>query len=238
MRTTTVRVLQQLRHDPRTLVLLIAIPALLMTLLRYVFDSKAEFGQVAPDLLGIFPFLLMFLVTSVATLRERSSGTLERLMTLPLPKLALLGGYGAGFSAVAIVQVAVTTVVSLALGMTVDGPIVWLFVVILLDALLGVALGLLASAFAKTEFQAIQLMPVVVLPQLLVCGLFQPRAAMAEVLRWVADVLPLPYAVEALQYVANGTAPDAAFARDIAVLAGYVVGALIAAAATLRRTTS
>jgi ABC-2 type transport system permease protein len=238
MRTTTVRVLQQLRHDPRTLVLLIAVPALLMTLLRYVFDSKAEFGQVAPDLLGIFPFLLMFLVTSVATLRERSSGTLERLMTLPLSKLALLGGYGAGFSAIAIVQVAVTTVVSLALGMTVDGPIVWLFVVILLDALLGVALGLLASAFAKTEFQAIQLMPVVVLPQLLVCGLFQPRAAMAEVLRWVADVLPLPYAVEALQYVANGTAPDAAFARDIGVLAVYVVGALIAAAATLRRTTS
>ncbi len=238
MRTTTVRVLQQLRHDPRTLVLLIAVPALLMTLLRYVFDSKAEFGQVAPDLLGIFPFLLMFLVTSVATLRERSSGTLERLMTLPLPKLALLGGYGAGFSAVAIVQVAVTTVVSLALGMTVDAPIVWLFVVILLDALLGVALGLFASAFAKTEFQAIQLMPVVVLPQLLVCGLFQPRAAMAEVLRWVADVLPLPYAVEALQYVANGTAPDAAFARDLAVLAAYVIGALIAAAATLRRTTS
>jgi ABC-2 type transport system permease protein len=238
VRTTTVRVLQQLRHDPRTLVLLIAVPALLMTLLRYVFDSKAEFGQVAPDLLGIFPFLLMFLVTSVATLRERSSGTLERLMTLPLPKLALLGGYGAGFSAIAIVQVAVTTVVSLALGMTVDGPIVWLFVVILLDALLGVALGLLASAFAKTEFQAIQLMPVVVLPQLLVCGLFQPRAAMAEVLQWVADVLPLPYAVQALQYVANGTAPDAAFARDIAVLAAYVVGALIAAAASLRRTTS
>ena len=226
------RVLQQLRHDPRTLVLLIAVPALLMALLRYVFDSKAEFGQVAPDLLGIFPFLLMFLVTSVATLRERSSGTLERLMTLPLPKLALLGGYGAGFSAVAIVQVAVTTGVSLALGMTVAGPIVWLFVVILLDALLGVALGLLASAFATTEFQAIQLMPVVVLPQLLVCGLFQPRAAMAEVLRWVADVLPLPYAVEALQYVANGTAPDAAFARDLAVLAAYVVGALVAAAAT------
>jgi ABC-2 type transport system permease protein len=209
-----------------------------MTLLRYVFDSKVEFGRVAPDLLGIFPFLLMFLVTSVATLRERSSGTLERLMTLPLPKLALLGGYGAGFSAVAIVQVVVTTTVSLALGMTVAGPIVWLFVVILLDALLGVALGLFASAFARTEFQAIQLMPVVVLPQLLVCGLFQPRAAMAEVLRWVADVLPLPYAVEALQYVANGTAPDAAFARDVAVLAAFVVGALVAAAATLRRTTS
>jgi ABC-2 type transport system permease protein len=180
----------------------------------------------------------MFLVTSVATLRERSSGTLERLMTLPLSKLGLLGGYGAGFSAVAIGQVAVTTAVSLLLGMTVDGPLVWLFVVILLDALLGVALGLLASAFATTEFQAIQLMPVVVLPQLLVCGLFQPRDEMAQPLQWLADVLPLPYAVEALQSVATGSAPDAAFARDLAVLAVYVVGALVAAAATLRRSTA
>jgi ABC-2 type transport system permease protein len=238
MRTTTVRVLRQLRHDPRTLVLLMAVPAVLMTLLRYVFNSTTQFSQVAPDLLGIFPFLLMFLVTSVATLRERSSGTLERLMTLPLSKLGLLGGYGAGFSAVAIGQVAVTTAVSLLLGMTVDGPLVWLFVVILLDALLGVALGLLASAFATTEFQAIQLMPVVVLPQLLVCGLFQPRDEMAQPLQWLADVLPLPYAVEALQSVATGSAPDAAFARDLAVLAVYVVGALVAAAATLRRSTA
>jgi ABC-2 type transport system permease protein len=238
MKATTVRVLWQLRHDPRTVVLLMAVPAVLMTLLRYVFNSKAEFGQVAPDLLGIFPFLLMFLVTSVATLRERSSGTLERLMTLPLSKLALLGGYGVGFSAVAIGQVAVTTVVSLWLGMTVNSPLVWLFVVTLLDALLGIALGLLASAFARTEFQAIQLMPVVVLPQLLVCGLFQPRDEMAVPLQWLADVLPLPYAVEALQSVASGAAPDAAFARDLAVLAVYVVGALVAAAASLRRSTA
>src|SRR6476661_6084986 len=151
---TTRRVLQQLRHDPRTVVLLIAVPALLMVLLRYVFDSKQQFSAIAPTLLGIFPFLLMFLVTSIATLRERSSGTLERLMTTPLPKLALIAGYGAGFGLVALVQVAVTTTVSVLLGMSVAGPFAWLVVVIALDALLGVALGLFASAFATTEFQA------------------------------------------------------------------------------------
>lgn len=229
------RVVQQLGHDPRTVVLLVAVPALLMALLRYVFDSPSTFSHLAPALLGIFPFLLMFLVTSIATLRERQSGTLERLMTTPLPKLALLGGYGAGFSLVAIVQVAVTTGVSLALGMSVDGSLSWLFVVTVVDALLGVALGLLASAFATTEFQAIQLMPVVVLPQVLLCGLFQPRAEMAPALRWLADVLPLSYAVEALQKVAGGAALDAGFARDLLVLAGFVTGGLIAAAATLRR---
>jgi ABC-2 type transport system permease protein len=235
---TTRRVLQQLRHDPRTVALLIAVPAVLMVLLRYVFDSKQEFSAIAPDLLGIFPFLLMFLVTSIATLRERSSGTLERLMTTPLPKLALIAGYGGGFGLVALLQVAVTITVSELLGMTVIGPFVWLAVVIVLDALLGVALGLFASPFATTEFQAIQLMPVVVLPQLLLCGLFQPREDMAPVLQWIANVLPLPYAVEALQSVARGAAPDADFFRDVVVLAAFVLGAVVAAAATLRRRTA
>ena len=235
---TAKRVLRQLRHDPRTVALMILVPSFLMVLLRYVFDDKRTFSHIAPALLGIFPFLLMFLVTSIATLRERTSGTLERLMTTPLAKLSLLAGYGAGFALVAVVQVAVTTSVSFALGLTIDGSLAWLLVVTLADALLGVALGLLGSAFARTEFQAIQLMPVVVLPQLLVCGLFQPRSEMASVLRWAADVLPLPYAVEALQHVAGSTSVSGGFVRDLLVLAGFVVAGVIAAAATLRRRTA
>ena len=238
MIATALRVLRQLRHDPRTVALMVLVPSFLMLLLRYVFDDKQRFSHVAPALLGIFPFLLMFLVTSIATLRERTSGTLERLMTTPLAKLWLLAGYGAAFGLVAVVQVAVTTGVSFALGLSIDGSLAWLFVVTLADALLGVALGLLGSAFARTEFQAIQLMPVVVLPQLLVCGLFQPRSEMASVLRWAADVLPLPYAVEALQHVAGSTSVSGGFVRDLLVLAGFVVAGVIAAAATLRRRTA
>jgi ABC-2 type transport system permease protein len=234
--TTASRVLRQLRHDPRTVGLMILVPTALMILLRYVLNVKFTFSHVAPDLLGIFPFLLMFLVTSIATLRERTSGTLERLMTTPLPKLSLLAGYGLGFTVVAAVQVAVTTTVSLWLGMDVSGGLPWLFAVTAVDALLGIALGLLASAFSRTEFQAIQMMPVVVLPQVLLCGLFQPRDQMATVLRWASDVLPVPYAVEALQHVA-GNRIDGAFARDLLVLVGFVAGGVIAAAATLRRTT-
>ncbi len=237
MIATASRVLRQLRHDPRTVVLMIMVPTILMILLRFVLNSKPVFSHVAPDLLGIFPFLLMFLVTSIATLRERTSGTLERLMTTPLPKLSLLAGYELAFSVVAAVQVAITTSVSLWLGMEVSGSLVWLFAVTGIDALLGVALGLLASAFARTEFQAIQMMPVVVLPQILLCGLFVPRSAMATVLRWAADVLPLSYAVEALQHIADARV-DGAFARDLLVLAGFVAGAVVAAAATLRRRTA
>ena len=237
MIATAGRVLRQLRHDPRTVALLVVVPALLMVLLRYVFDSRTAFSHLAPALLGIFPFLLMFLVTSIATLRERTSGTLERLMTTPLTKLALLGGYALAFSAVALVQVGVTTTVSLLLGLKVTGSIGWLLVVTMADALLGVALGLFASAFAATEFQAIQLMPVVVLPQLLLCGLFRPRDGMATILRWASDVLPVPYAVEALRHVAAFPGVGAAFARDLIVLAGFIAAALVAAAATLRRQT-
>jgi ABC-2 type transport system permease protein len=159
-------------------------------------------------------------------------------MTTPLPKLALLGGYGLAFAVVALVQVAVTLVVATSFGLDVVGSVVWLVVVTLVDALLGVALGLFASAFATTEFQAIQLMPLVVLPQLLLCGLFQPRGEMSTVLRWAADVLPVSYAVEALQHVASSSTVDGGFVRDLLVLVAFVLGAIIAGAATLRRRTA
>lgn len=235
---TARRVLQQLRHDPRTIALLVVVPALLLVLLRYVFDSEAVFNQVAPALLGIFPFLLMFLVTSIATLRERPTGTLERLLSTPMAKLDLLLGYALAFGSVAAGQVVVASVVAYWLGLNVAGAVWALLLVTLFDALLGVALGLLASAFAATEFQALQLMPVVVLPQLLLCGLFQPRDEMATALRWVSDVLPVSYAVSALQQVARQASLDSDYARDLGVVAGFTILALVLAAATLRRRTT
>jgi ABC-2 type transport system permease protein len=235
---TAGRVLRQLRHDPRTVVLLIAVPSVLMVLLRFVFDSKVEFNILAPSLLGIFPFTLMFLVTSITTLRERTLGTLERLLTTPLHKLDLLAGYALAFGAVAIVQVLVAIGVSTALGLDVKGSLAGLLLVTALDALLGVALGLFASAFAHTEFQAIQFLPLVVFPQLFLCGLFHPRDQMAPVLRWLSDVMPLSYAVEALKHAATDTDLSGVYARDALIIAGCVAIALTLAAVTLRRTTA
>jgi ABC-2 type transport system permease protein len=235
---TAWRVLTQLRHDPRTVALMIVVPSLLMVLLRYVFDTAVFFDRIAPALLGFFPFLMMFLITSITMLRERTSGTLERLLTTPMAKLDLLAGYGLAFSAVAVVQVVIAVLVSLWLGLSIAGAIGWLFVVAVLNALLGVALGLLASAFARTEFQAVQFMPVVVLPQLLLCGLLQPRAQMAEVLRWASDVMPLSYAVQALQRVTVTASVDGTYWRDVVVVLGCALIGLGLAAATLRRQTS
>lgn len=234
---TARRVALQLRHDPRTVVLLVAVPSLLLVLLRYVFDSAEVFATLAPALLGVFPLTLMFLVTSITTLRERTSGTLERLMTSPMAKLDLLVGYAITFGVVAVIQVSVAVGTSVALGLDVGGSLGWLLLVAAADALLGVALGLLASAFARTEFQAIQFLPVVVFPQLLLCGLFQPRAEMASALEWASDVLPLSYAVEALQRVAYDGGVGPTYARDLLVVLGCAAAGLALAAATLRRQT-
>jgi ABC-2 type transport system permease protein len=235
---TVRRVLAQLRHDPRTVALLVVFPTVLMTILRYVFDAARAFDRIAPALLGLFPFTVMFLVTSVATLRERRSGTLERLMTMPMGRLDFLLGYGIAFGLVALVQVGVVTGVTVGLlGLEVAGSVWLLLLVAVLDALLGTALGLAVSAFARTEFQAVQFLPVVVLPQALLCGLFIARDQMAQVLEWTSNVLPLSYAVEAMTIVTRSPATTAELWRDVAVVAGASVLALGLGAATLRRRT-
>ncbi|MEO3785613.1 ABC transporter permease [Actinocorallia sp. B10E7] len=235
---TARRILEQLRHDPGTLALLVVLPALLMVLLRYVFDDQRTFDRIGPMLLGIFPFVFMFVVTSVGTLRERTGGTLERLMTTPLGKLDLLLGYALAFSVVALVQVAVILVVSLPfLGLAVEGPLWALVLIALLDALLGVALGLFASAFARTEFQAVQLMPAFVLPQTLLCGLFAPRDSMQPVLSALSDVMPLSYAVDAMRELTVSPGFSSGLTADLAVIAVSALLALLVGAATLPRRT-
>lgn len=233
---TALRVLRQLAADRRTVVLLLLVPSLLMVLLRYVFDSDALFDRLAPPLLGVFPFTTMFLVTSVAMLRERTSGTLERLLTTPLGKLDLLLGYGIAFAVAAAAQALVTCATAyLVLGLETAGPAGLVVAVAVADAVLGMALGLFVSAFARSEFQAVQFMPAFVLPQVLLCGLLVARDGMAGWLEAISNVLPLSYAVEALQEVQAAPSPTGTLWRDMTIVIGAAVAALGLAAATLRR---
>ncbi|HLJ67094.1 MAG TPA: ABC transporter permease [Chloroflexota bacterium] len=235
---TTQRIFGQLRHDRRTVAMMIGLPALLIILMRYVFNSQLVFEHVAPSLLGIFPFIVMFLITSVAMLRERTSGTLERLMAMPIGKLDLLLGYGLAFGTFAVIEVALVTALAVTwLGLTIAGPLALLVLVATLDALLGMALGLFVSAFARTEFQAVQFMPLIAAPQILLCGLFVARDQMATVLLWLSDVMPLSYAVDAVKILAASPTVTAELVRDIVVVAGCVVLALTLGATTLRRRT-
>jgi ABC-2 type transport system permease protein len=237
--STTVRVLSQLRHDRRTIVLLLGVPVLLLTLVYYMFEKNERiFDRIALIMLGIFPFVIMFLVTSIAMLRERMSGTLERLFTTPLAKLDLLFGYGIAFGLTAAIQAAVASAVAYQVFGLYTAGSVWLVIgIAVANAVIGVALGLLCSAFARTEFQAVQFMPVVAIPQILLCGLFVPRDQMAGWLQAISDALPLSYAVEALQEVGANKDPTATMWRDLAVVVGSIVIALVLAASTLRRRT-
>ncbi|WP_223734305.1 ABC transporter permease [Streptomyces purpurogeneiscleroticus] len=236
---TATRVLRQLRHDPRTIALMLIVPCAMIALLRYVFDGNPRtFDATGASLLGIFPMTTMFLVTSIATLRERTSGTLERLLAMPLGKTDLIAGYALAFGLVAVVQSALATALSVwLLDLDVTGSPWLLLLVAVLDALLGTALGLFVSAFAASEFQAVQFMPAVLMPQLLLCGLFTPRDEMQPVLSGLSDALPMSYAVDAMNEVLRHSDITGAFVRDAAIVTGCALLVLSLGAATLRRRT-
>lgn len=237
---TAARVLRQLRHDPRSIALMILVPCVMLFLLRYVFDADARtFDSIGASLLGIFPLITMFLVTSIATLRERTSGTLERLLAMPIGKADLITGYALAFGAVAVVQSLLATGLAVwGLGLDVVGSPWLLLLVALLDALLGTALGLFVSAFASSEFQAVQFMPAVIFPQLLLCGLFTARETMHPVLEAISNVLPMSYAVDGMNEVLRHSDVTGNFVRDILIVAGCAVLVLALGAATLRRRTA
>jgi len=234
----TLRVLSQLRRDPRTIALIVVVPCLLVTLLRFLFDAQPQvFDRVGGVMLGLFPFITMFIVTSITMLRERVTGTLERLMTLPLSKLDLLLGYAIAFALVAVVQATVVSLLAFGLlDLDVQGSHAAVVALAVGNAVLGMALGLFASAFARTEFQAVQFMPAIVFPQILLCGLFVAREDMATWLRVLSAFFPLTYAYDALARTADDEL-DARFALDVAVVMSCILLAVALGAATLRRRT-
>jgi ABC-2 type transport system permease protein len=237
--STTRRILRQLRHDRRTIALMLVVPIVLLTLLYFMFEQQPQtFNRVALTMLGIFPFIIMFLLTSIAMLRERTSGTLERLLASPVGKVDLLFAYGLAFGLAATVQASVAAALAYwLLGLQTAGPMGLVILIAVANAVLGVALGLLCSAFARTEFQAVQFMPVVVIPQILLCGLFVPRDQMAGWLEGVSNVMPMSYSVEALLEVGAHTEPTGLMWRDLAIVVGIVLVALALGATTLRRRT-
>ncbi len=243
---TTVRILRQLAADRRSVALILLVPAVVITLVYFMFEkvphrpgTPAPFNNACLILVGLFPFFLMFVLTSITMQRERASGTLERILATPLRRFDLLGAYGTAFSIAAAAQASLMCVVSFwLLGFTTAGSPAWVFLVAIVNAILGVALGLLFSAFARTEFQALQFIPLVIVPQLLLAGILVPRALMPHWLQWISNALPASYALEALQQVSAHAEPTGVMMRDTVAVLGFALAALCLAAATLRRRTS
>lgn len=242
---TIARIGAQLRRDPRTIALVLLLPTLLMTLLYYVYvnvpvppGSASPFDSIGPTMLAVLPMMLMFIVTSVAMLRERTSGTLERLLTTPLSRWNLLASYGAVFGLLGVAQATLLAGVLLGpMGVEITGSFWMILLVALLDAVVGVAFGLLASAFARTEFQAVQFMPAFIGPQIFLCGLFAPREYLPDVLRVIGDWLPMTWAVRAVQDVQANADVTSDTWRYVAMLAGLAVVMLFVAARSMPRQT-
>src|SRR5689334_6613931 len=243
---TTARILRQLAADHRSVAMILVVPSVIITLMYFMFQnaphrpgSPPPFNNACLIMLGVFPLIVMFLITSITMQRERVSGTLERILTTPLRRLDLLAAYGTAFSIAAAAQAILACIVSFwFLGFDTAGSPVWVFVIAIVNAVLGVGLGLLCSAFARTEFQAVQFIPLVIAPQLLLAGIIVPRALMPNWLEWISNVMPASYALEALQQVGAHTGLTGVAVRDIAVVLGFALAALCLAAATLRRRTS
>ncbi|PQP50042.1 ABC transporter permease [Mycolicibacterium austroafricanum] len=242
---TTARILRQLAGDHRSVAMILVVPTLVITLMYFMFaevpqrpGAPSPFNNACLIMLGVFPLIVMFLITSITMQRERVSGTLERILTTPLRRLDLLAAYGTAFALAAAAQAVFACAVSFwLLGLDTAGSALWVFAIAIVNAALGVGLGLLCSAFARTEFQAVQFMPLVIAPQLLLCGIVVPRAQLPDWLQWISNALPASYALEALQEVNAHPELTSVAVRDIAVVLGFTVISLTLAAATLRRRT-
>ena len=235
---TTRRVLSQIRHDPRTIVLLLLVPSLLIGLVAWIFSDTTVFDTVGPAMIALFPFIVMFLVTSITTLRERRTGTLERLLSMPLGKGDLILGYTLAFGLLAVLQSSIAVLFAVTVcGLQIDGSVGLLVAVAVADAVLGTTLGLLASAFARTEFQVVQFMPVIVFPQILLGGIFLPRDQLPDVLQTISDWLPLSHAIDALNAIATGSGDDAYVLGELLIILAWIVGAVVLGSITLRRRT-
>jgi ABC-2 type transport system permease protein len=242
---TTLRILRQLAADHRSVAMILAVPVLVITLMYFMFENAphrpgtpSPFNNACLILLGIFPLFVMFIITAITMQRERASGTLERILTTPLRRLDLLIAYGTAFSIAAAVQATLACAVAFwLLGFDTAGSPLWVFVIAIVNAVLGVGLGLLCSAFARTEFQAVQFIPLVMVPQLLLAGIIVPRALMPTWLEWISNLMPASYALEALQQVGAHTELTGVAVRDILAVLGFALAALCLAAATLRRRT-
>jgi len=198
-------------------------------------DTLDYFGAAA---IGLIVFFLVFVVTIVSFLNERSQGTLERLMASPLRRGEIVLGYMIGFTVVAVVQSLEVLVFCLAiLKVHNSGNVLLIFGIEALMALTAVNLGIFLSMFARTEFQAVQFIPLVIVPQVLLSGILFPVATEPKALQYLSDVLPLTYAVDALRdvMIKGADLSWSSLQLDIAVVAGFVIAFVVAGAATLRR---
>lgn len=234
------RVVRQLVRDRRTFALILIVPLVVMTLISYSFpEDKAMLSIYAPALLATLALFFSFLLTGISFLRERTQGTMERMMASPVSRLDMVLGYLLGFFTFALTQSLIVLLFTIyLLDVTYLGDLWQIFVFLIFIVTMAVNLGIFASAFARNEFQMIQFIPLIIFPQVFLCGVIWPVDQMHEALQWIAKFLPLKYAVDGMQgiMIKGQTLLDVGLELGILIAFAVVISTL--AAITLRRGSS
>ncbi len=231
------RIINQIVRDRRTLALILIVPVIVMTLIWLSFPKElGALDYIAPALLATLALFFGFLLTGISFLRERSQGTLERLMASPVTRADIVIGYLLGFFLFALLQSLIIVLYTVyALNIHYTGALWQIFVFQIVVLVGAVNLGIFISAFAKNEFQMVQFIPLIILPQAFLCGLLWPIEQMNTVLQWIAKFLPLTYAVDGLRGIMVKGKSLGEVGGDLAVLAGFAVAMSVITALSLRR---
>ena len=237
--TIAARVIRQLIRDRRTMALILIVPLVVMTLIGLSFPESNVLDYIAPALLATLALFFGFLLTGISFLRERSQGTMERLMASPISRLDIVIGYLFGFFIFALVQTLIILLFTIyVLNVTYHGDLWQIFVFQIVVIAGAVNLGIFISTFARNEFQMVQFIPLIIFPQVFLCGVIWPIEQMPDYLQWLSKILPLTYAVDGLRDImlSGENLIDVGF--ELAMLVGFAIVISIAAAITLRRDSS
>ena len=234
--TIATRVIHQLIRDRRTMVLIVVVPLVVMTLIGLSFPEGTVLDYIAPALLATMALFFSFLLTGISFLRERSQGTMERLMASPVSRLDIVVGYLFGFFIFALLQTLIVVLFTIyVLDVQYYGDLwqIFIFQIVIITA--AVNLGIFISTFARNEFQMVQFIPLIIFPQIFLCGVIWPVEQMPNYLQWLSAILPLTYAVDGLRDIMllGQSLLDVWF--ELAVLVGFTAIISILAAITLRR---
>jgi ABC-2 type transport system permease protein len=233
------RIIHQLIRDRRTIVLLFVVPLVIASLVGVSFPGDNTLNYIAPAMIAMLILFFGFIITGVNFLRERSQGTLERLMASPISRLDVVGGYVLGFLLFALVQTLIIFFYMIyVLNVKYQGDLWQILVFQVIIGIGAVCMGTFFSVFARNEFQMMQFIPLIILPQMFLCGLFWPVSQMPDYLQWIAKFLPLTYGVDGIRALMVQGQSLWDIGTDVGILAAFAVGLLILASLTLRRNTA
>jgi ABC-2 type transport system permease protein len=216
--------------------LIILVPVVMMGIIGASFPEESILDYIAPAMIATLALFFSFLLTGISFLRERSQGTLERLMASPVTRLDVVVGYLFGFFLFALAQTSIIILFTIyVLGANFMGELLDIFIFQTIIIAGSVTLGIFTSTFARNEFQMVQFIPLIITPQIFLAGILWPVEQMPEYLQWLSRIMPLTYAVDGLRDImlVGQNLLDVGF--ELAVLIGFTIVTSLLAASVLRR---